>query len=180
MSENDLERHRAALLLLARAQLARHRNLGLDASDLVQRTYEDAWRARDQFRGGTDEQLFAWLRKVLHHNFLDAYDQAHAGKRDAARQALEADLTGSFVGLDDLLAASHTSPSEAATRSEELARLAAALEQLPEAQREAVILKDLVGLTLREIGEQLGCAETATAGLLFRGRQRLKQLLADG
>jgi RNA polymerase sigma-70 factor (ECF subfamily) len=116
---------------------------------------------------------------VLHNNFLDAYDKAHAGKRDAERQALEADLTGSFVGLDDLLVASHTSPSEVASRSEELARLAAALERLPEQQREAVALKDLVGLTLAEIGERLSCSPEAVAGLLFRGRQRLQQLLVE-
>jgi RNA polymerase sigma-70 factor (ECF subfamily) len=180
MAENDLEHYRSALLLLARAQLARHRDLGLDASDLVQQTYVDAYRDRHQFRGQSEEQLFAWLRQVLHHNFLDAYDRARAGKRDVARKALEADLTGSFIGLDDLLAASHTSPSEGAARSEELARLATAMEQLPEQQRQAVTLKDLVGLTLAETSERLGCTQSATAGLLFRGRQRLQQLLSEG
>jgi RNA polymerase sigma-70 factor (ECF subfamily) len=179
MPDNNLERHRPALLLLARAQVARHCGLGLDASGLVQETLFEAHRDIAQFRGQSDEHLFAWLREVLHHNFLDAYDKARAGKRDAARQALEADLTGSFVGLDDLLAASHTSPSERASRQEELARLAAALEGLPEQQREAVTLKDLVGLTLAEIGERLNCSPEAVAGLLFRGRQRLQQLLAE-
>jgi RNA polymerase sigma-70 factor (ECF subfamily) len=177
MPENDLEHYRAALLMLARAQLARHRNLGLDASDLVQRTYVDACRDREQFREGTPEQLFAWLRKVLHNNFLDAYDHARAGKRDAARQALEADLTGSFVGLDDLLTAGHTSPSEATQRNEELVRLSEALERLPAQQREAIVLKDLAGLTLRETSERLGCTEAATAGLLFRGRKELRRQL---
>ncbi len=179
MNEIDLDRFRAALLMLARAQLARHRGLGLDASDLVQHTFAEAYRDRGQLRGQTAEELFAWLRKALHHNFLDAYEKAHAGKRDAARQALEADLSGSFAGLDELLAASQTSPSERAARNEGLARLGSALEQLPEQQRDAVTLKHLAGLTLAEIGERLGCSAAAAAGLLFRGRQRLQQLLAQ-
>jgi RNA polymerase sigma-70 factor (ECF subfamily) len=174
-----LVHHRPALLLLARAHLARHPRRGVDASDLVQQTFEEAARDAERCRGGTDQERFAWLRKVLHNNFLDLYDRAHAGKRDVARQALEADLTGSFAGLDELLAAQQTSPSERAERNEDLARLADALDRLPEPQREAVTLKDLVGLSLAAVAERLGCSPAAAAGLLFRGRQRLKELLGE-
>jgi RNA polymerase sigma-70 factor (ECF subfamily) len=177
MSDNALEQYRSALLLLARAQLARHRQLGLNASDLVQQTFAEAWRDREQFRGSTEAERFAWLRQILHNAFLDEYDRQQAGKRDLARQALEADLTGSFAGLDELLAAQQTSPSERAVRNEDLTRLAEALEQLPEDQREVVILKHLVGLTLAEMGERLGRSLEAVAGLLFRGRKGLRELL---
>jgi RNA polymerase sigma-70 factor (ECF subfamily) len=179
MPDNGLEQYRSALLLIARAQLARHQQLGLEASDLVQKTFTEACRDVKQLRGGTDAERFAWLRKILHHTFLDKYDHKRAGKRDLARQALEADLTGSFAGLDELLAAQQTSPSERAVRNEELTRLAEALEQLPEDQREAVTLKHLVGLTLAQISERLGCSCAAVAGLLYRGRIRLQELLAQ-
>lgn len=61
--------------------------------------------------------------------------------------------------------------------SEQVIQLAEALEQLAEQQREAVVLKHLSGLTLKEISERLGCTPAAAAGLLFRGRQRLQELL---
>ena len=179
MPDNGLEQYRAALLLLARAQLARHQRLGLEASDLVHQTLLEAWRDRKQFRGDTDAQRFAWLRMILHRTFLDEYDRRRAGKRDLARQALEADLTGSFAGLDELLAAQQTSPSERAMRNEDLTRLAEALEQLPPDQREVVTLKHLVGLTLEQISQRLGFTSAAVAGLLFRGRIRLQKLLAQ-
>src|SRR5262245_52825467 len=60
MPDHGLERYRSALLLLARAQLARHQQLGLEASDLVQQTFAEACRDVDQFRGGTDAERFAW------------------------------------------------------------------------------------------------------------------------
>jgi RNA polymerase sigma-70 factor (ECF subfamily) len=179
MLDNDLGRYRSGLLLLARAQLGRHPPLGLEASDLVQQTLLEACRDLEQFRGGTDAERFAWLRKILHHNFLEEYDRRRAGKRDLARQALEADLTASFAGLDDMLAAQQTSPSECAVRNEDLTRLAEALEQLPPDQREVVTLKHLVGLTLAQISERLGRSSEAVAGLLFRGRIRLRELLAQ-
>jgi RNA polymerase sigma-70 factor (ECF subfamily) len=178
MPDNGPERYRSALLLLARAQLARHQQLGLEASDLVQQTLLKAWRDLKQFRGGPAE-LFAWLRKILHHTFLDAYDRAHADKRDPARKAVEADLTVSFAGLDELLVAPHTSPSERAVRNEDLTRLAEALEQLPPDQREAVTLKHLLGLTLAQISERMECTQAAVAGLLYRGRSELKKQLAQ-
>jgi RNA polymerase sigma-70 factor (ECF subfamily) len=177
MSNDDLERYRPALLLLARIQLARHQRLGFDGSDLVQDALFEAHRDREKFRGRTDAERFAWLRKILHHTFLDRIARDGAGKRNLGRQALEADLTGSFAGLDELLAAVQTSPSERAVRNEDLTRLANALEQLPEDQREAVTLKHLGGLTLAQIGERMGRTHAAVAGLLHRGRIELKKLL---
>jgi RNA polymerase sigma-70 factor (ECF subfamily) len=178
MPDNDLEQYRSALMLLARAQLARHQQLGLEASDLVQQSLFEAWRDRKQFRGGTDAERFAWLRMILHRTFLDEYRRKHTGKNDLDLQILGADLTGSFAGLDELLAAQQTSPSERAVRNEDLTRLAEALDQLPPDQRE-VVTKHFVGLTLAQISERLGCTTAAVAGLLYRGRLRLRELLAQ-
>lgn len=179
MAEIDLTRYRSALLLLARAQVARHQCGEIEPSDLVQQTLLEAHRDRRQCTGLTDDEHFAWLRKVLRHTLLDALDRARAGKRAVSRKALEADLTQSFVGLDELLVASDTSPTERAVRNEQLARLSDALEQLPRQQQEAVLLKHFAGLTLKEISDRLGCTPAATAGLLFRGRQRLQELLDE-
>jgi RNA polymerase sigma-70 factor (ECF subfamily) len=174
------ERYRSALLLLARALLARQPLADRSASDLVQDTLLEAHRDLGQFRGGTEEELFAWLRKMLRHAFLDACDRARAGKRDVARKTLEADLTVSFAGLDELLIAPDTSPSERAARNEELNRLADALLQLPADQHEAVSLRDVVGLPLADVARRMGRTPAAVAGLLFRGRKRLQDLLGEG
>jgi RNA polymerase sigma-70 factor, ECF subfamily len=179
MSEIDLGKFRSALLLLARAQVARQACADIEPSDLVQQTLLEAHRDRQQCTGQTDEERFAWLRKVLRHTLLDACDRAQTGKRAISRQALEANLTQSFVGLDELLIAPDTSPTDRAMRNEQLALLAEALEQLPAQQQETVLLKHFAGLTLNEISERLGCTAAATAGLLFRGRQRLKELLEE-
>jgi RNA polymerase sigma-70 factor (ECF subfamily) len=172
------ERHRPSLLLVARAVLAGRKLLDKDASDLVQDALLEAHRDAASFAGQTAEEQFAWLRKILLHNFLDACARARAAKYDVGRKTLEADLTGSFAGLDELLVAPDTSPSERAARNEELARLADALERLEsEQQRQAITLRHVAGLSLREIGERMDLAPTAVAGLLYRGRQRLEELL---
>ncbi len=122
MPDNGLERYHSALLLLARAQLARHQQLGLEASDLVQQTFAEACRDVKQFRGGTDAERFAWLRQILHHAFLDEYDRQRAGKRDLARQALEADLTDGPAPAFGPRTAAPGSPTEAIRHRSGLAR----------------------------------------------------------
>ncbi len=47
------------------------------------------------------------------------------------------------------------------------------MQELPLQQRTAIILKHLQGLPLREVAESMNITESATAGLLHRGRQQL-------
>src|SRR5438128_10963899 len=63
-----LERYRNYLKLLARAQIDLFLRRRIDASDVVQETFLDACRDFQQFRGGTEAELRAWLRKILIYN----------------------------------------------------------------------------------------------------------------
>jgi RNA polymerase sigma-70 factor (ECF subfamily) len=60
---------------------------------------------------------------------------------------------------------------------EQLFHLASALALLPEEQRNVVELKHLQGWSVVEICQHLGKSESAIAGLLRRGLQRLRELL---
>ena len=65
-------------------------------------------------------------------------------------------------------------------RLEELLRLAEALGELPEAQREALVLQHWHGWSLAQIGQHLGRSPAAVAGLLHRGLRQLRQELHSG
>ena len=54
-------------------------------------------------------------------------------------------------------------------------RLGNALAQLPEAQRQALVLQHWHGWSLAEIAAELGRSPAAVAGLIKRGLQRLRQ-----
>lgn len=171
---DDLERYRSYLLLLARLQLGDRDG----ASDVVQQTMLEAHCQNDRFRGTTSGERAAWLRQALANNLADAERARHRQKRDVARQvSLEAQLDQSSAKLGDWLAAEQSSPSRRVERDEEAVELAAALEQLPEPQREALVLQHWHGLTLAQIGEKLGKTSVAVAGLLKRGLKRLREIL---
>ena len=116
------------------------------------------------------------LARVLAHARRDL----GRAKRDAGRErSLEAALDASSARLGALLAADHSSPSERAERGERLVRLAAALEALPEAQRDAVTEHYLQGRALAEIAGDLGRSTAAVGGLLHRGLLGLRELLRE-
>src|SRR5215468_9930602 len=130
----DLEAFRDYLRLLARAGLDPRLQAKLDPSDVVQQTLLEAHKDLANFRGTSPEELRAWLRQVLARNLVNALRDFRRDKRDVAReQALDALAAQSSARVEAWLAAEGSSPSAGLRRQEEAARLAAALEKLPEA-----------------------------------------------
>jgi RNA polymerase sigma-70 factor (ECF subfamily) len=176
-SSLDLQRYRTYLLLLARS----HDKMGGDeASDLVQKTMLAAHAQRAEFRGESPAELAAWLKQILRREVIDAYRHRRRLKRDVHREVpLEAEVDGSFSRMNGCLAAVESSPSQRVSREEEMVSLACAIAQLPEAQREAVVLHHLQGATLAEVAAKLQRTEAAVAGLLHRGMKQLRELLEE-
>jgi RNA polymerase sigma-70 factor (ECF subfamily) len=176
--QRSLERYRSYLLLLAGLQLDARPRGKIDPSDVVQQTLLEAHAKLGQFQGD-DSALAAWLRQALVNNLRDAWRALRREKRDVRReQALDEAVAQSSARLEGMLAAEQSSPSEQAVRSEELLRLADALTQLPEAQRQAVVLHHLQGCSLSETAGHLGRTDAAVAGLLHRGLRRLRELMS--
>jgi RNA polymerase sigma-70 factor (ECF subfamily) len=125
--------------------------------------------------------MAAWLRRLLACNLVDAQRAAGRAGRDAGRErSIEAELDESSARLGAALAAEQTSPSQAAERHERAVRLAAALAELPEAQRAALELRYGQGLAIAEISERLSRGPEAVAGLLKRGTRTLRERLGEG
>ena len=124
-----------------------------DAEDVLQNTYANAFQAmrRQSFRG--DSELKTWLYRIVVNV---AFDERRAGLR---RMQL---VTG----------AARLAPH--AVDPPALHELRQALGVLPDDQRSALALKELHGLTGREVAAVLERTEGAVEQLLFRARATLK------
>jgi RNA polymerase sigma-70 factor (ECF subfamily) len=132
------------------------------ANDLVQDALVRALANIDSFRPGTN--LNAWLFTILRNHFRSEY-------RKRRREVEDAD-----GGYADTL---KSQPDQIGRI--EFGELKRALSQLPDDQREALLLVGASGFSYEEAAEICGCAVGTIKSRINRGRSRLAQLMAiDG
>jgi RNA polymerase sigma-70 factor (ECF subfamily) len=174
----SLDQFRSYLGLLARLQVEPEFLGKLDLSGVVQQTLFEAQQDLAQYRGRSDGERRAWLRRILANNLHDEVRKLTSRKRDVTRErSLEASLDQSSSRLELWLVAEQSSPSQRAMRNEQLEKLADALDKLPLDQRAAVELHHLRGWPLADVARHLRRSKPAAAGLLHRGLTKLKELL---
>ncbi|MEO1170235.1 MAG: sigma-70 family RNA polymerase sigma factor [Pseudomonadota bacterium] len=131
------------------------------ADDLVQETLLKAWAARERFQAGTN--MRAWTFIILRNLFLSQMRRSKfKGEWD--------DLTA-----DKLLAAPASQD-----RHVELGDMQRALMELPETQREALILVGAGGFAYDEAAEICGCAVGTIKSRVARGRTALEAIMEEG
>lgn len=129
-----------------------------DAAELTAVAFERALAAIPRYRsvGGG---IVAWLLRIARNAAIDA------GRRTSVL-ALPAELADGRPA---------TTPEDALLAAEARVALIAAVERLPEMQREAIVLRYAAGLTAREIAEVLGKREAATQKLLTRALATIRE-----
>jgi len=141
-----------------------------DAEDLVQDSYVKAFAHADQFARGTN--LRAWLYTILHNTWRNRV-------RDASRDAVEVDseqveLAAAGPGAGQPV----DTPERILMRSTLDADLQAALDELPEAFRQAVWLRDVEEFTYAEIAQMLNVPIGTVMSRISRGRRLLFEKLS--
>jgi RNA polymerase sigma-70 factor (ECF subfamily) len=175
-----LEAQRAGLHRLAERQLEGRIAVRVDASDILQQTFLEAYRGFPQFAGRDMRELLAWLHSILDHKIAGAIrDHTLLQKRDMSRERSMDDTHGGGKPLKQDLDANFSTPSQRAMRGEDANRLEQALAGLPDDQREAVRLRHLEGWALSDIAVRIGRSTAATAGLIKRGMKALRRRLHD-
>jgi len=176
-----LARYDDYLSLLARLQIGRRLQGKVDASDLVQETFFKAHRDFAGFRGATEAELVAWLRRILATSVADLVRRYVGSQRRDVRleRQLAEEMDRSSAVLERALAAPHSTPSQQAARREQSVRLATALGRLPAHYREVIILHHLEGLTLAQTAARLGRTEDSVEKLWTRALLQLRRALGE-
>ncbi|MGI9177899.1 MAG: sigma-70 family RNA polymerase sigma factor [Pirellulales bacterium] len=171
------ELFRRHLLLLAQRELPQGLRGKLGPSDVVQETAVDARRDFPDFRGGTAEECYAWLRAILRNNVVDAVRRFETSqKRQADREISLASESGLRLGR--LLSIRRGEPDGSAIRREDAAALAGVIAHLPPDYRDVLHLRYWEGLAFVEIAVRLGRSPDAVRKLWYRAIGRLQEEMA--
>ena len=176
-----LDRYRNPLVEQARSQVGRRLRVKLDVEDLLQEVSLEAYRDIGKFRGSTEGEFLCWLRKILNSILLNQVRHYYGTRRRDLRRErrIAADLEDSSRGLEQSLVAPHTSPTQQAARRERATQLAEAMETLPVAYREVIVLRHLEGLSFPEVARRMGRTEDSVKNIWVRALHRLRGLLGN-
>jgi RNA polymerase sigma-70 factor, ECF subfamily len=137
-----------------------------EAEDLTQEIFLKVFRSLDKFH--RDADFSTWLSSVARNYCIDHY---RASKRE--REVLVEDL----VAFDLAPASAGSNPHRALEDRDRRSFLRKGLEALPAKLREAVVLRDLQGLSYQEMADRLELPEGTVKSRINRGREELSRLL---
>jgi RNA polymerase sigma factor (sigma-70 family) len=133
-----------------------------DAEDAAQDGFVKAWRALGRFREGAPFR--PWLLRIV-------ANEASNRRRSAGRRASLALRAATQATSGDAA----PSPEAALLSSEQRAVLLAAVDELPEEQRDVVALRYFLGLSEAEVAEALGIPQGTVKSRNARALERLRE-----
>ena len=177
-----LEQNRAQLAGFIRSITGEHLLAVVELDDLIQEVATAALTGLETAPLDQYEPM-QWLQQIARRRVVDAHRfHFDAKRRDVGRQKsihAAGNADASAMGLEQLLAASMTSPSAAVSQDIRMSRMQAAIEGLPDEQKNAIRMRYAEGLPTKQIAEKLGKTDVAVRVLLSRSMRQLEKQLDD-
>jgi RNA polymerase sigma-70 factor (ECF subfamily) len=164
-------RHRGRIFAMIRNMIHQE----AEAWDLSQEVFIKAWHALPKFEAKA--RFSTWLYRITHNA---VYDWARKRKIESVGE-----LNDEIFERERIDSASFTTPSggqspdDLMAHGELRAKIQIALNKLSPEHREVVLLKDVQGLSYKEIAEAMSSTLGTVMSRLFYARQKLQTLLKD-
>jgi RNA polymerase sigma-70 factor (ECF subfamily) len=177
-----LTQHRERLRRMVALRMDQRLQGRIDASDVIQEAYLEAWTRLAEYLKAPTMPFFLWLRLLTAQKLVTLH-RKHLGvqMRDPAVEiSLYEGLPGtSSAALAAQLLGQDTRPSEAAIRAEMKVRLQEVLNSMDPLDREVLALRHFEQLSRAEIAHLLQIREATVSKRYIRALKRLKGLLSN-
>ena len=178
--EELFKRHRGRLRKAIAMRIDRRLAARVDASDVLQETYLEAFRRLPKYLRQEEMPFYLWLLWIAREKVL-ALHRRHLGaeKRAVTHEAplLPVDSSATFVSF--VIAGREPSPSQALAKTELAERLRLALGRLDEDERDLILWRHFEQLCARDMAQLLQISQAAASKRYIRAVERLRTILLD-
>lgn len=137
-----------------------------DAEDVVQETFLRAYKQLDRYDGRAS--FHTWIYRIASNYALDLL---------RGRKRVEQRKDENQLPVVESIAADDPAADRLVYSTQVRRRLSDAMEDLSQQERSAFVLRHYEGLSIEQIGDALGLAESATKNSIFRAVQKLRRAL---
>lgn len=179
--EQLFDRHRDSLRRMVGLRIDKKILRRLDVSDVVQDVLIEANRRLQDYLANPVMPFHLWIRQIAKDRIIDAHRRHRvSSKRSIDREQPAAANFGvdqSTLELAAQLSDPELTPAAAATQQELAIQIQSAIEQLPDRDREVILMRHYEQLSNQEIAQALEIAEPAASMRYLRALKRLRSLL---
>ncbi len=144
-----------------------------DARDLAQDAFVKAYDNLHRFR--LESSFYTWIYRIASNVAIDFLrKQKRRGTTEFDEQIAARDADGAMVEQHH-----QDSPSKTLERKRLYARIMDAMQELPEDQRQVILLRELDGLSYKEIADVMEIPEGTVMSRLYYARKKLQKMLAS-
>jgi RNA polymerase sigma-70 factor (ECF subfamily) len=163
-----VERYQGRIFAVAYGVL-HHRE---DAREVTQDAFIKAYRNLPGFR--SDASFYTWMYRIAVNLAIDLKRRAHR-TRETTFEDIKLSPDEVYVTGPRILG----TPAEQLEEKQLSGKIREAIDQLPDEQRTAIILREVHGLSYKEIADTMGCAEGTVMSRLFYARKKLQEMLRE-
>ena len=175
-----LDRYVQRVLRIERMRLGVKLRGRMESMDVVQEVMMRVIKGLENFEPKDEAAFLHWISQLVQNEIRALADYHGAEKRNTNKEVQQPQNSEEDRSVgSNTPANSIYRPSFQLRLKEDVLQLESAMDELPEKQKEVVILRQYEGMSFKDIGDQLGCSEDAARMQYTRAIDKLTDLMTN-
>jgi len=149
-----------------------------EARDIAQEAFVKVYKYLEHFKG--DASFYTWLYRITVNICIDSLRKKGSARGDdhvEFDESVRMDVSEANIGA--LGSRLGTNPQKSALRKELADKISAALQQIPDAHRQILLLREVEGMSYEELARTLQIPKGTVMSRLFHARLKMQKILNE-